>query len=91
MIIVSSEEIEKAKKELQLAIDRGFIASEAVFKYFMVENSSSLRVCFDGIICKAHPTDGNLNWGRNGVHQWNYFENGELHPLDESVFDDDEG
>lgn len=57
----------------------------------MVENSSSLRVCFDGIICKAHPTDGNLNWGRNGVHQWNYFENGELHPLDESVFDDDEG
>jgi len=39
-------------------------------------------VQYDSMIEKAHPTDGNLNWGRfQGVTKRNKFKNGKLVPI----------
>lgn len=82
---VSKEELEKALAKLEEAEDRGFVASQAVFRLARVDKSDSLcevvRIDdseFTGsIVLKSHPSDPNQNWGSVVDASWYKLEDGE--------------
>jgi len=84
-VVANAEQLRKALKQIERAESNGFNYCLAVFD--LVECGSSVSDCkieFDGILEKAHPTDGNLNWGRGQrVTERNRFVDGKLIPIEE--------
>jgi len=81
---INARELRKALKEIEHAEQNGFKYCEAIFYLSSVSKKlGECRAKYNGdIIEKAHPTDGNLDWGRfqNITHRYK-FENGNLTPI----------
>jgi hypothetical protein len=77
---VARDQITAARADLTRAESRGFLYCEAVF----IDSGPDGDWLYDGLLEKAHPTNGSLNWGRGqNVVGRNFFRDGELVP-DES-------
>lgn len=65
MLMIPKTEIKFAAAELAAAAANGYTHCDAVFVAGAVEkdDSGNLFLRLSGLIKKAHPTDGNLNWG----------------------------
>lgn len=72
-------ELRKALKELEVAIKAGFVNSDATFEIERLDGQN-LVLKFNDIWDKGHPTDGNLDWGRQGVSKDYNLSNGKLIP-----------
>lgn len=70
MFVISADEICKAADELRKAQERGFVASDATFRIAEVNDLGKCNLTFMDVWDKAHPTDGRLNWGRQGVSKY---------------------
>jgi len=83
--VVNAYELRLALKDIERAEKNGFDYCLAVFK--LVSTGPCLDDCraeYSDLCEKAHPTDGNLDWGRfQGVTKRHRFINGELKPLGE--------
>lgn len=82
-LCINAKQLRKALKEIEEAERNGFMYCLAVFKItsagHMLDNC---RATYNDLIEKAHPTDGNFDWGRfQGVSKDNKFKNGELVPI----------
>lgn len=79
---IDAEQLRAALAEIEEAERAGFMYCQAVFKLISAGPSlSDCRAAYSDLIEKAHPTDGNLDWGRfQRVSHWNRFENGKLVP-----------
>ena len=78
--VISAEQLRAALRDIEAAEANGFMYCEAVFK--IVQAGIMLSDCkaeYSDLYEKAHPTDGNFDWGRfQGVSKRNKFINGEL-------------
>lgn len=84
-LCITATELRKALADIEAAEKNGFHFCLAVLR--LVSAGPSLSDCcvaYDSMIEQAHPTDGNLKWGRfQGVTRRNKFKNGKLVPLSE--------
>lgn len=82
-ICIDATELRKALADIEAAEKNGFMHCLAVLRLSSAGyNLDQCRVQYDSMIEKAHPTDGNLNWGRfQGVTKRNKFKNGKLVPI----------
>lgn len=82
-LCITADQLRKALADIERAEKNGFMHCLAVFG--MVSAGRMLdqnRAEYSDMIEKAHPTNGNLNWGRfQGVSRRNRFEDGELIPI----------
>jgi hypothetical protein len=80
---ISGDELRKALKDIEAAEANGFHYCLAVFD--IVSGGRMIDDCraeYSDLIEKAHPTDGNLTWGRfQGVSRNNRFVKGKLIPI----------
>lgn len=64
-ICVTGEELRKALKQIEQAESQGFEHCLSIFTITQAGRCvSDCRAEHEGLILRAHPTDGNLNWGR---------------------------
>jgi len=71
-------EIRKALKDIEQAEKNGFMFCEAIFEPSKVDGVF-IELNYHDLSEKAHPTDGNLNWGRfQGVSKNYKFKKGKL-------------
>lgn len=80
---IDATELRKALADIERAEANGFNYCLATFRLTSAGWSlSECRASFDDLIERAHPTDGNLCWGRcQGVTRNHRFVNGKLVPL----------
>jgi len=84
---VDAEQLRKALAEIEAAEKNGFMHCLAVFRMatagrMLDEN----RAEYSDLYEKAHPTDGNFDWGRHQlVSRYNRFEAGQLVPLEQQT------
>ncbi len=79
--IVSPAAMRRALADIERAEGNGFMFCEVVLRpEYPVGRSLHQRVLvYDGLSERAHPTDGNLNWGRGqNVTRDNEFRDGKL-------------
>ena len=81
---IESGEIRKALAEIEAAEANGFMHCLAVFKIAsagpMLRNN---RAKYSDLCEKAHPSDGNFDWGRSqNVTKRFRFKDGRLEPLE---------
>lgn len=83
---VTGDQLRKALADIEAAEKNGFMHCLAVFDITQAGRMiDDCRAEYSDLIEKAHPTDGNLSWGRfQGVSRNNRFEKGRLHPLPRS-------
>ena len=81
-VVTTAMELREALKEIEEAERNGFMFCQAVFNLKRYGQSISECVIeYTGLIEKAHPTDGNFNWGvGQGVTKRYIFSNGALIP-----------
>ena len=81
--VINAEQLRAALKDIEVAEKKGFKFCEAVFK--LTEAGESLSDCkakYSDLIEKAHPTNGNYNWGRfQNVTKKNKFKRNKLVPI----------
>ncbi len=79
-LCINAEELRKALKDIEAAEANGFHYCLAVFKMTSVgPRISDCLASYSDMIEKAHPTDGNLAWGRfQSVSKNNKFRKGKL-------------
>ncbi len=80
---IGADELRKALADIEQAEANGFMHCLAVFDMAsagpMLDNC---RAKYSDLLEKAHPTDGNFNWGRfQRVTRRHKFADGELVPL----------
>jgi len=77
---INAKELRKALKDIEAAEGNGFDYCLSVFKMSKVGLSISDCIAdYSDMIEKAHPSNGNLDWGRfQGVTMRNKFVDGEL-------------
>lgn len=81
MLKINAEELRKALAEVKKAEGHGFMYCEAVFEPKALDGLW-ISLKYSDLIEKAHPTDGNFDWGRfQGVTRRNRFKAGKLIPL----------
>lgn len=80
---ISPDELRKALKDIEEAENNGFYYCDCVFKLTSASNFiDKCRAEYSDLIEKAHPMDGNLDWGRmQYVTKYNKFIDGELVPI----------
>lgn len=82
-ICVSADQLRRALADIESAEANGFMHCLAVFD--IVSAGRQIDQCrgeYSDLIERAHPTNGNLNWGRfQGVTAKNRFAKGKLIPL----------
>lgn len=85
-VCINAEQLRKALADIEAAEANGFDHCLSVF--VMTSAGRMIDECraeYSDLLEKAHPTDGNLNWGRfQGVTRRHRFENGKLVPLENS-------
>ena len=75
---ITEKELKKALKEIRRASKNGFHYCEGVFRGVGF-NGALVQLKYSDLFEKAHPTDGNYDWGRfQGVSKYYTFQNGEL-------------
>lgn len=81
---IASDELRKALSDIDEAERNGFDYCLAVFRISAAGPSiSDCRASYSDLCERAHPTDGNFNWGRfQAVTKQNRFEDGILIPLE---------
>ena len=84
-LCINAKELRKALAEIERAEGNGFHFCLAVFKItsagYMLSDCLAI---YDGLCERAHPTDGNFDWGRGQfVTKYNKFINGRLVPIKE--------
>lgn len=77
---INGEELKKALAEIEQAEKNGFKYCLAIFRLISAgQMLDSCRAKYSDLLEKAHPTDGNLDWGRfQGVSKRYKFKNGKL-------------
>jgi len=77
---ITAGELRKALAEIEQAEKNGFFHCLGVFKFSQAgQMIDQNRAVYSDLLEKAHPTDGNLNWGRfQGVTRRNKFIKGKL-------------
>ena len=80
---ISGDQLRKALSDISTAEANGFHFCLGVFTLVSAGRMiDSNRAEYSDIIEKAHPTDGNFDWGRfQGVTRRNKFINGKLVPI----------
>ncbi len=80
---IEADELRKALKDIEEAENNGFMYCLSVFKFTEIGVSlDQNRAGYSDMIEKAHPTDGNFNWGRfQVVTKYNKFINGKLYSI----------
>lgn len=81
---IDAQQLRKALADIEAAERNGFNHCLCVFKITSAGHMlDSCRASYSDMIEKAHPTDGNFDWGRfQGVTKRNRFVGGELVPID---------
>lgn len=81
--IIRKDQLEKALRDIKKAEKNGFMACESVFTLVSAGRMLDENIAeYSDMIEKAHPTDGNYDWGRfQGVTKNHKFVDGELVPL----------
>ena len=84
-LCITPDELRKALTDIEQAEANGFMHCLSVFRVSSAGRMlDQCRMEYDSLIEKAHPTDGNLNWGRfQSVTRRNKFKGGKLIPLSE--------
>lgn len=78
---IVAKELRRALKDIETAEAHGFMFCEAIFDPCSI-NGAFVNLEYSDLCERAHPTDGNLNWGRfQGVVRRNKFEDGKLVPI----------
>ena len=79
---INASALRQALFDIEQAEKAGFQHCLAVFRMIMVGHLiSSNQAGYSDLLERAHPTDGNLDWGRfQGVSKRNTFTNGKLVP-----------
>jgi hypothetical protein len=82
-LCIDADQLRSALADIEAAERNGFLRCLAVFKLAsagdMLENN---RLRYGDLLERAHPTDGNLNWGRfQRVSRRFQFKDGQLAPL----------
>lgn len=82
---ISADELRKALKDIESAEKNGFFYCLPVFTFISAGRMIDKNLAeYSDMIAKAHPTDGNFDWGRfSGVTESNIYRNGKLIPLNE--------
>ncbi len=82
-VVANAEQLRKALKDIEKAEANGFMYCQAVFHLKGYgQNISDCIIEYDDLCEKAHPTKGNLNWGRGQkVTERNKFVKGKLTPV----------
>lgn len=83
-ICITEEQLKIALKELKLARKNGFNYSLAVFDSDELDGRYWLKLGFEDLLMKAHPTDGRYNWGRSSLYKYMKFINGSLITIQEA-------
>lgn len=80
---IDAEQLRSALKEIEAAERNGFNYCLAVFRFVSAGSSiSENRAAYSDLMERAHPTDGNLDWGRfQGVSRRHRFKGGKLVPI----------
>ena len=74
-VCITKAELEKALQELNKAIENGFVDSIAILQLYQGGTSvSDCMVQANGVILKAHPSDGSKNWGRTNPEWYKYID-----------------
>lgn len=76
--ILNKEQLTKALTALERAEKHGFTHSLACFKVDSLTKDKHIALEYDSMWDKAHPTDGNLDWGRQKVSENYKLINGKL-------------
>ena len=86
---IGADALRKALAEIEQAEANGFEHCLAVFRTTSVGRSlDECRAVFSDLSERAHPTDGNFNWGRfQAVTKRNKFVGGKLVPLPDMTKD----
>lgn len=79
-LCINAKQLRKALADIEAAEERGFMFCLAVFKMSAVGPSiSDCRADYSDMVERAHPFDGNLDWGRfQSVSKRARFIDGEL-------------
>ena len=82
--VINAEQLRKALKDIEAAETNGFMYCEAVFQITQAGKSlSDCKAEYSDLCEKAHPTNGNFDWGRfQGVSRRNKFVDGKLVKID---------
>ncbi len=80
---IDAEQLRKALAEIEAAEKNGFMYCLAVFRFSQTgQMLDQNRAVYSDLCEKAHPTDGNLDWGRfQSVTKRNKFVRGKLVPV----------
>lgn len=68
---IPEADLVKALAELKLARDAGFVDSYPCFELDKFQCHWGMAT-FTDILVRAHPTDGDKNWGRCGIYRHGY-------------------
>lgn len=84
---IDAAQLRAALAEIEAAEKNGFHHCLAVFRFSHAGfNLQDCRATYGDLLERAHPTDGNLNWGRfQRVSARHRFEGGKLVPLPDGV------
>jgi hypothetical protein len=81
MLKIDGAELRKALEDIKRAEKNGFMFCQAVFEPLAVDGVWVV-LRYSDLMEKAHPTDGNFDWGRfQGVSRRNRFKAGKLFPI----------
>lgn len=80
---INADELRKALADIERAEKNGFMHCLAVFQFNSAGPMlSQCQAGYSDMIERAHPTNGNLDWGRfQGVTRRNTFADGKLIPI----------
>jgi len=75
---ITEKELKKALKQINRAKKNGFHYCEGVFRGYAFDGGL-VKLVYSDLFEKAHPTDGNYNYGRGqSVSKYYTFQNGQL-------------
>ena len=80
---ITATELKKALEEIEQAEHNGFMYCLAVFRIVKAGRHITDNLAeYSDLFERAHPTDGNLDWGRfQAVSRYNRFIKGKLVPI----------
>ena len=82
-LTISKDELEKALAEIKEAEDAGFMYCTPVFRIFEAGYIGKTKAKWEGMLTKAHPTNGSFNWGRSTLYKQYDFRDGKTQPKNE--------
>lgn len=76
---IDKKELQKALNEIKLAEFNGFKFCIPTFKMSILGTDiTTTKMIFNGLVVKAHSTNGKYNYGRSNIYQYMKFIAGEL-------------